>query len=140
VLEKAIGRWRLFKEIEPGHRFQTRYHSHRCRREQGETPKWVRLLNLLGGPALIVAGFAFLPTPGPSYIIIVIGLWMLAGELLILARFFDRAEVRLRRLGGWIKSRWRRWPAAVKVLAVAICAAAFVYGAYSFLFSFLFGG
>ena len=40
------------------------------------------ILNLVGGPALIAAGFAFLPTPGPSYII-VIGLWMLAGELLI---------------------------------------------------------
>jgi hypothetical protein len=138
-LRNAIGRvlekWHLFWALDPGHRFQTRYHSHRRRRrEQGETPKWVSLLNLVGGPALIVAGFAFLPTPGPSYIIIVIGMWMLAGDLLILARFFDRAEVRLRRLGGWIKSRWSRWPTAVKVLVVSICAAALVYGAYSLLF------
>ncbi len=59
---------------------------------------------------------------------------MLAGELLILARFFDRVDVRLRRLGGRIKSRWSRWPAAVKVLVVSVCAAAFVYGAYSLLF------
>jgi hypothetical protein len=86
VFTKAIGRWRLFKEIEPGHRFQTRYHSHRRRRDQGQTSKWVSLLNLVGGPALIVAGFAFIPTPGPSYIIIVIGMWMLAGEWLALAR------------------------------------------------------
>jgi hypothetical protein len=74
AFRKAIARWRLFKEIEPGHRFQTRYNNHRRRRRQGETPKWVRLLNLLGGPVLIVAGFAFLLKPGPSYIIIVIGL------------------------------------------------------------------
>ena len=93
----------------------------------------MRPLNLVGGPALIVAGLAFLPTPGPSYIIIVIGLWMLAGELLNLARFFDRAEVRLSRLGGWIKIRWSRWPAAVKVLVVSICAAAFMCGAYPLL-------
>jgi hypothetical protein len=57
--------------------------------------KWVSLLNLVGGPALIVAGFAFIPTPGPSYIIVVIGMWMLAGEFLPLARLFDRLEVRL---------------------------------------------
>ena len=47
----------------------------------------------------MAAGFAFVPTPGPSYIIIVIGLWMLAGEFLPLARFFDRLEVKLRELG-----------------------------------------
>jgi hypothetical protein len=29
VFKKAIEKWRLFKEIEPGHRFQTRYHNHR---------------------------------------------------------------------------------------------------------------
>jgi hypothetical protein len=57
----------------------------------------------LGGPALIVVGLAFLPTLGPSYLIIV-GLWMLAGELLILARLFDQVEVDLRRPGRWIKS------------------------------------
>jgi hypothetical protein len=134
VLTKALERWRLLWSLEAGHRFQTRYHSHRQRRQQGKTPKWVRPVYLVGGPALIVAGFAFVPTPGPSYIIIVIGMWMLAGELLFLARFFDRVEVGLRKLGGWIKSRWNRWPTAVKVLVVSICAAAFVYGVYSLLF------
>ena len=94
----------------------------------------MRLVYLVGGPALIVAGFVLVPPPGPSYIIIVMGLWMLAGELLILARFFDRVEVRLRRLGGWIKSRWSRGPAAAKVLVVSICVAALGYGAYFLLF------
>jgi Putative transmembrane protein (PGPGW) len=134
MLRKAVGRWRLFKEIDPGHRFQSRYHSHRRRREQGEVSKWMRHFNLVGGLVFMVAGFAFLPTPGPSYIIIVIGLWMMAGELLILARFFDRVEVRLRRVGGWLKGRWRRLPTAVKVLVVSVCVAGLGYGAYSFLF------
>jgi hypothetical protein len=50
-------------------------------------------------------GLAFLPTLGPSYIIIIsVGRWMLAGELLILARLFDQVEVDLRRPGRWIKS------------------------------------
>ena len=133
VIEKARKgwhRWQLFKELEPGHRFQTRYNNHRQRRERGETSKYGRILNVAGGIALIVAGFAFLPTPGPSYIIIVIGLWMLAGELLLLARFFDRTEVRLRKLGRWIKNAWNRSPGVVRVLtilAILLCVAATGY-------------
>ena len=54
VIEKARKgwhRWQLFKEIEPGHRFQTRYNNHRQRRET-----WTcgRIFNVVGGPALIV--------------------------------------------------------------------------------------
>ncbi len=133
-LKKGWRRWRLFKEIEPGHRFQTRYNNHRQRRERGETSRYGRIFNLAGGPALIVAGFAFLPTPGPSYIIIVIGMWLLAGEFLPLARFFDRLDVRLRRMGLWIKERWVGLPAVAKVLVVLICAVALGYGAYYLIF------
>jgi hypothetical protein len=35
VLKNAIGRWWLIKEIEPGHRFQSDYHTHRRRCERG---------------------------------------------------------------------------------------------------------
>ena len=129
-LKKGWHRWRLFKEVEPGHRFQSRYNDHRQRRERGEMPRYRRIFNLAGGPALIVAGIAFIPTPGPSYMIIVIGMWLLAGEFLLLARFFDRLDVRLRRLGRWIKERWVGLPAVAKILVVLMCAAAPVYGAY----------
>ena len=117
-------RWRLFREIEPGHRFQTHYNDHRKRRERGETSRYSTLLNLLGGPALVVAGFAFVPTPGPSYIIIVMGLWMLAGELRSPARVFDRTEVRLRRLGRWVRGSWAGSSTVVKAmsfLAIPAC-------------------
>jgi len=133
--KKGWEQWRMFREFEPGHRFQTRYSNHRKRRERGEAWQYGRVLNLVGGPALIAAGFAFLPTPGPSYIIIVIGLWMLAGEFLPLARFFDRVEVRVRKLGRWTKGRWSRLPAVVKVLMVLVCVAALGYGAYLLVFS-----
>ncbi len=124
MFRKAIERWRLFKEIEVGHRFQTRYNNHRRRRERGETSRYRRLFNIVGGPALIVAGFAFLPTPGPSYIIIVIGMWILAGEFLPLARFFDRLAVRLRKLGRWIKGCWNVSLTPVKVVVILACAVA----------------
>ena len=132
--KKGWRRWRLFKEIEPGHRFQTRYNNHRRRRELGETSRYGRIFNLVGGLALITAGFAFLPTPGPSYLIIAIGMWLLAGEFLPLARFFDRLDVRLRRLGRWIRGLWVGLPAVAKVLVVLICAAALGYGAYYLIF------
>ena len=137
MIEKAKEgrqRWLHFKEIEPGHRFQTRYSNHRQRRLQGEISRYGRVFNFGGGIALIVAGFAFLPTPGPSYIIIVIGLWMLAGEWLPLARLFDRTEVRLRGLGRWIKAGWTRSSVAVRTLVVLILLAAFGYGVYGLLF------
>ncbi len=130
MFKKVIERWRLFWTLEAGHRFQTRYHNHRRRRDQGETSKWVSLLNLLSGPALIVAGIAFIPTPGPSYIIIVIGMWMLAGEFLPLARFFDRVDVRLRELGRWIRSVWIKSSAVVRALitmTILLCIAALGY-------------
>ena len=93
------------------------------------------ILNLVGGPGLIIAGFAFIPTPGPSYIIIVIGMWMLAGEWLPLARIFDWLEVKLRDLGRLSKDRWSRLPASVKSLVVLACVAALGYSAYYLLFA-----
>ena len=71
-----------------------------------------------------------MPTPGPSYIIIAIGLWLLAGEFLLLARLFDRVGARLGRLGRWIKGVCRGTPAAVKVLVVLTFAATLAHGAY----------
>jgi hypothetical protein len=76
----------------------------------------------------------FLPTPGPSYIIIVVGLWMLAGEWLSLARLFDWTEPRLRKLGRWAKDLWRDSSSAAKVLGISVCAAMLGYGVYYLLF------
>ena len=111
---------------------QARYH-HR-RREQGGTSKCGRTFNFVGGLALIVGGFVFLPTPGPSYIIIVLGLWMLAGESLVLTRFFDQAEVSLRKLGRRVKASWTGSSTVVKVLIVlasVICMVALIYALIS---------
>ena len=126
--------WQRFKRFEPGHRFQTRYHRRRRRREQGQTSKYGRPFNLVGGLALIVAGLVFLPTPWPSYSIIVLGLWMLAGESLVLARFFDRAEVSLRKLGRRVRAFWTGSPTVLKVsivLAIVICVVALLYALVS---------
>jgi hypothetical protein len=89
---KAIERWRLFWSVAAGHRLLARYYSCRFRRGCGKARWYQRVFKLVIGPLLVVAGFLFLPTPGSSYIIIVIGLWIVAGEFLILARSKKRAR------------------------------------------------
>jgi hypothetical protein len=123
--------WRTFKEIDEGHRYQSRYHFHQRRRRRGEISRYRRPINLIGGPILIFAGFVFIPTPGPSYIIIALGLWMLAGEFRPLARFFDRMGVRLGRMWRWIRGVWRTSPSTVKILVVLAFVALVVDGVYT---------
>ena len=123
--------WRTFREIDAGHRYQSRYHFHQRRTRQGLVWRYWRLFSLTCGPILIIAGFVFIPTPGPSYIIIAIGLWLLAGEFLLLARLFDRVGVRMGKLGRWIKRVWRGSPAALKVVVVLALAALLAYGVYA---------
>jgi hypothetical protein len=62
---------------------------------------------------------------------------MIAGEFRPVARLLDWAEVRVRKLGRWVKDTWRS-SAAGKILVAsvtAICAAAVLYVASLLLFS-----
>ena len=122
--------WRTFREIDEGHRYQSRYHFHQHRRRKGLVSVYRRPLSLVCGPILIIAGFVFIPTPGPSYIIIAIGFWLLAGEFLLLARLFDRGGARVGRFGRWLRDLWRGSPTASKVLVVFTFAALLTFGAY----------
>jgi hypothetical protein len=135
-IKRVIGRaregwrhWRTFREIDAGHRYQSRYHFHQRRRRKGLVSVYWRPFSLLCGPILIVAGFVFIPTPGPSYIIIAIGLWLLAGEFRLLARLFDRIGARLGILGRWIRGAWRGSPFPVRLMVVLTLAALLAYGA-----------
>lgn len=133
-IDKALHRWKLLWSLDAGHRFQTRYHTCRFNRECGEAYRHGRAVNLSVGPLLVVAGFIFLPTPGPSFIIMVIGLWMVAGESHVMARLFDRMEVRLRKVAQWAKGTWTRSPNIVKVGVVLGAAGVLFYGTYRLFF------
>jgi hypothetical protein len=122
--------WRTFRKIDEGHRYQSRYHFHQRRRRKGLVSVYRRPLSLVCGPILIIAGFVFIPTPGPSYIIIAIGLWLLAGEFLLLARLFDRGGAWMGRFGRWLRGLWRGSPTASKLLIVFAFTALLAYGAY----------
>jgi hypothetical protein len=134
VIEKTKAgwrHWRTFRQIDDGHRYQARYHLHQRRTRKGLVSRYWRPMSLLCGPVLIAAGFVFIPTPGPSYIIIAIGLWLLAGEFLLLARVFDKVGVRLGRFWGWIKGVWQASHVTIKVMIVIALAILLIYAVYS---------
>jgi hypothetical protein len=123
--------WRTFRKIDAGHRYQARYHLHQRRTRKGLVSRYWRPMSLLCGPILIIAGIAFLLTPGPSYIIIAIGLWLLAGEFLLLARVFDKIGAQLGKFWQEITDLWRSSHVTVKVMIVCALANLLVYAVYS---------
>lgn len=85
----------------------------------------------------MAGGVVAVPGPGPGWLIILLGLAMVAGESLVLARLLDRGEVRLRSLAGRVAGSWTTSPALVKVsIVVAILAGATAsgYGIYCLIF------
>jgi hypothetical protein len=123
--------WRTFREIDAGHRYQARYHLHQRRTRRGLVSRYWKPMSLICGPILIVAGFVFIPTPGPSYIIIAVGMWLLAGEFLALARIFDKVGVRLGRFWQRVKDLWHASHVFVRVMIACALAILLVHTAYS---------
>ena len=75
----------------------------------------------------MVGGLIAVPGPGPGWLIILLGLGIIAGESLFFARLFDGAEVKLRRLLRWAIGLWRISPASVRIsiiLVIVACATA----------------
>ncbi|HEX5850411.1 MAG TPA: PGPGW domain-containing protein [Rubrobacter sp.] len=123
--------WLTFREIDAGHRYQARYHLHQRRTRRGLVSRYWKPVSLICGPILIFAGFLFIPTPGPSYLIIAIGMWLLAGEILALARIFDKVGVRLGRVWHRIKDLWHALHVVVKVMIVCALAILLIHTVYS---------
>jgi hypothetical protein len=106
--------WRRFQASKPGHRFRDRY---RRLRGSGRGKFTLRkVLVIVGGIVVAVASLLLAPLPGPGWGTFLVGLVILAGELLILARFLDRAEIKLRRPARRTKVVWASLPAAIRLL------------------------
>jgi hypothetical protein len=133
MIGRAKRSWQRFMGSKPGHRFQERYHRHQ-RSGQGRFV-FTRIFNIVVGSVLVLVSAFFGWAPGPGLVTFFIGLGMIAGELLPVARFLDWAEVRLRKLARWARDVWKRAPLVGKVLfilAIFACVAALGYGAYHF--------
>jgi hypothetical protein len=85
--------WDRFVHTLPGRRFQERYK--RKQREKGSA--WKRCAFVIAGIALSLVGVFLLAFPGPGIPVLAIGLALVAQESSAMARFLDRAEIRLRR-------------------------------------------
>ena len=124
--------WQRFKVGKPGHRFQDRYHY----RQEQQVHLTKRVLLIFLGAGLALGSLFLAPLPGPGLATVILGLAILAGEVLPAARLLDWAEVSLRRFARLVRELWR---ASVVgkisiVLVSAICVAALLYATYLLLF------
>ena len=73
-----------------GFRFRNRY---RRRKRSGQSGfDFRKALYIVGGLIIAITSLLLAPLPGPGWGTFFVGLMILAGELLIVARFLDRAE------------------------------------------------
>jgi hypothetical protein len=115
--------WRRFQASKPGHRFRDRYR--RRRSVQGRVALQ-KVLLIIAGILIGVASLLLAPLPGPGWGTFLLGLVIIAGESLILARFLDRAEVKLRGPARRAKVVWKSLPAVIRLLisiAIPVCGA-----------------
>ena len=131
MIGRAKRSWRLFKSSKPGDRFQVRYYYHRQSRHGRSSLS--RIFNIVVGSVLVIFSVFFGWAPGPGTLTLVIGLSMLGSEFLVVARFLDWAEVRLRKLAHFVGVVWRSSTIgkALIVLVALILVVALGYVIYS---------
>lgn len=125
--------WLLFTRSKPGDRFQVRYY----RRKQSGPGQLSRIFNVVVGSILVIFSAFFGWAPGPGTLTFVIGLAMIGGEFLTIARFLDWSEVRLRKLAHVVGVVWRSSTIgkALIVLVALALVVAFGYVIYSVFFA-----
>lgn len=84
--------WDRFVHSTPGRRFEERYR--RVQERKGSALR--RYALVCAGVLLCVVGLFFMAVPGPGIPIFAVGLAFIAQESAAIARFLDRAELRLR--------------------------------------------
>ena len=124
-----------FQQSRPGRRFRDRYDRRHQQDRSRLSPS--SILYVVGGVLLLVASLFLGPAPGFGFGTAFVGLALLGSEFLFIARFLDKAEVKLRSLGRELRDIWRTLPVALQAVAVivtVILAVAVVYGLYRLFF------
>jgi hypothetical protein len=118
-----------------GYRFRD-YHRRRKRRSRAKF-NFRKVLFIFGGLAIAVASLVLAPLPGPGLGSFLVGLLIIAGELLMVARFLDWAEVKLRRPARRAKGAWVGLPRWAKiVICVVVWIGGAAYGLWVLLYVF----
>ena len=123
----------LLKSSKPGDRFQVRYY----RRRQSGAGRLSVIFNIVVGSLLVIVSTFFGWAPGPGLLTFLVGLAMVGGEFLPVARFLDWAEVWLRRPERFVAGLWRASVAgkALIIVTILVCVAAPGYGIYKVFFT-----
>jgi hypothetical protein len=103
VIEALKKNWTELSKEPPGRRFQNRH-----RRQEHRGSSTSRTLKLALAIVLLAAGAVLLLIPGPGSLLILIGAALLAEESLIVAKFMDRTEVRIRKGIDAVRTRWKQ--------------------------------
>lgn len=132
LIGKAQRSWWHFKKSKPGDRFQVRYY----RRQQSAPGRLSMIFNIVVGSILVIFSAFFGWAPGPGLLTFLIGLALIGGEFLTIARFLDWSEVRLRKLAHLVGVAWRSSTIgkALIVLVALVLVVAFGYVIYSVFF------
>ena len=133
LIGKAERSWRLFKNTKPGDRFQVRYY----RRQQSAPGRLSMIFNVVVGSVLVIFSTFFGWAPGPGLLTFLLGLALIGGEFLPVARFLDWSEVKLRTLAHFAAVLWRSSVAgkALIIMTILLCAAALGYVVYRVFFA-----
>ena len=132
VLQNSKEEWRQFLgQSAPGCRFRNRYRRRQQAGRDRSAPR--RACYVAFGIAIAIGSLVLAPLPGPGWVTFFVGLGMIASEVLHVARFLDRVEVRLRgalRLakGMWDKLAFRGRVLVTLMISLGVVASA--YGAY----------
>ena len=130
-MENVIKEWRWFlKQSAPGCRFRDRY---RRRQQAGRNRSMLRRACFVAfGIAIAIGSLILAPLPGPGWGTFFVGLGIVAGEVLHVARLLDRGEVKLREALQHTKGVWDKSAPAVRVLValtISLSVVASIYGA-----------
>jgi uncharacterized protein (TIGR02611 family) len=79
-------------------------------------------VGILGG-LIVAVGLVTIPLPGPGWLTVIAGLFVLATEFLLAERLLEYTKRHVKRWTDWVTSR----PVWARVL-IAVATAAFVYG------------
>lgn len=132
ALHNSRDEWRRFlNQSAPGRRFRNRYR----RRQQAGRDRCAlrRACYVAFGVAIAIGSLVLAPFPGPGWVTFFVGLGMIAGEILHVARFLDRAEVKLRKALRHVKRTWDNLAFTGRVmitLMITLGVLASAYGAY----------
>lgn len=88
---------------------------------------------MVAGLAITAAGAFMVPAPGPGWLVVALGLGLIASDIRPLATFLDRAELRVRDIGERLSVWWSARSRSVRMMLGALGGLVAVAGSYGLL-------